>query len=595
MSKLKKKSGRNRFSRKKIAEFYHESTDKVGKHFSDNFISRIQNAHEVRLWIIEWVLLVLAVFLFTIVQMMWYGDSYRKEAFVEGGDYSEAVLGEINTMNPLYADTNAEKVLGKLLFANLVSPDSSGHSKGELAKSVKMDDSGRVWTVTLRDNIYWSDGEPIVADDIIFTTDLIRDTTAKTTVAADFTRVKTNKKDDKTVEFTLPSTYTDFMDTLEFPLLPSHILGDISHALVFESDFSMHPVGSGPFVLNALQTANVTSLNDQTIYLTRNTKYFMADTKLETFTLKTYKNQEDIIQALNASEVTATAELGADSAERLRDGVSLRESLLNGGAFAFFNTKSDVLSNKSVRQAISQGVDMGKVREGIDESQYLNYPILERQMELSYPDLPKYDLEAAKEAIKKAGFGRNSQDKIINKDGSAITLNVAVQKRDTITRVAERFVEELKAIGFEVTLNIYDETQAGADFFTTVVRPRDYDILIYEVNLGVNADPFIYYSSTQATTGGWNFSNYSNGLVDDALLSARTTTNNNTRKAKYEYFLKTWVNDAPAIGLYQSGLRYYFDSKVKIFSENLQMTDVLDRFNDVRYWASNKRSVNVTP
>ena len=169
----------------------------------------------MRLWVIEWVLLVLAVFLFSIVQIIWYGDSYKTEAFVSGGDFSEAVLGDVSSMNPLYAATNAEKTLGRLLFANLVSPDVSGHSKAELAKSVKMDDSGQVWTVTLRDNIYWSDGEPITADDIIYTTDLIRNPAAKTTISADFTSVSAKKIDDKTVEYKLPSTYVDFMDTLE--------------------------------------------------------------------------------------------------------------------------------------------------------------------------------------------------------------------------------------------------------------------------------------------------------------------------------------------------------------------------------------------
>ena len=595
MSKIKKKSGRSRFSRKKIADFYHESTDKVGKHFNDNFISRIQNAHEVRLWIIEWVLLVVVVFLFTVVQMMWYGDSYHTDAFVSGGDYTEAVLGEVKSMNPLYASNSAEKTLSRLLFANLVSPDNSGHIKGELAKTVKMDNTGKIWTVTLRDNLQWSDGEPIVADDIIYTVDLIRDKTAKTTISADFSHVTTKKIDDKTVEFTLPSTYVDFMDTLEFPLLPKHILGEVSPALVYESDFSKHPVVSGPFVLNAMQAATATQLNTFTIYLNRNTKYFMTNTKLDTFTLKTYKNRDDIITALNASDVTATAELGLDSAGSLRDNISSRESLLNGGVFAFINTKSDNLENKSLRQAIAMGVNLATVREGIDDSQLLNYPILERQEKLKYPELAKYDLKEAKALIEKAGFKYNENGKNLNKDGVPVILNAVVQKRDVITRTAERFADELRKIGFEVNLNIYDESQTTADFFTTVVRPRDYDILFYEVDLGVSADPFVYYSSTQASTGGWNFSNYSNGLVDDALLSAHTTTNMNTRKAKYEYFLKAWVADVPAIGLYQSSLRYYYGQNVDIYSENLQMTDVLDRFNDVRYWASEKRSVNVTP
>lgn len=595
MNKTKKKSGRSRFSRKRIADFYHESTDKVGKHFNDNFISRIQNAHEVRLWIIEWVLLVVVVFLFTVVQMMWYGDSYHTDAFVSGGDYTEAVLGEVKSMNPLYASNSAEKTLSRLLFANLVSPDNSGHIKGELAKTVKMDNTGKIWTVTLRDNLQWSDGEPIVADDIIYTVDLIRDKTAKTTISADFSHVTTKKINDKTVEFTLPSTYVDFMDTLEFPLLPKHILGEVSPALVYESDFSKHPVVSGPFVLNAMQAATATQLNTFTIYLNRNTKYFMTSTKLDTFTLKTYRNRDDIITALNASDVTATAELGLDSAGSLRDNISSRESLLNGGVFAFINTKSDNLENKALRQAIAKGVNLAVVREGIDDSQLLNYPILERQEKLNYPELTKYDLDEAKGLIEKAGFKYNDNGKILNKDGVPVILNAVVQKRDVITRTAERFVDELKKIGFEVNLNIYDESQTTADFFTTVVRPRDYDILFYEVDLGVSADPFVYYSSTQASTGGWNFSNYSNGLVDDALLSAHTTTNMNTRKAKYEYFLKAWVSDVPAIGLYQSSLKYYYSQNVDIYSENLQMTDVLDRFNDVRYWASEKRSVNVTP
>lgn len=595
MRKSKKKSGRSRFSRKRFSTVYHESADKVGKHFSDNFISRIRNVHEVRLWVVEWVLLVLAVFLFSIVQIMWYDDSYKTEAFVKGGDYSEAVLGEVGSMNPLYAATSAEKTLSKLLFANLVSPDASGHSKGELAKSVKMDNSGQVWTVVLRDNIYWSDGEPITADDVVFTTDLIRDPAAKTTISADFNNVAIKKIDDKTVEFKLPSTYIDFMDTLEFPLVPAHVLSGISPALVYENEFSMNPIVSGPFKLNALQLASVTSTNTSTIYLNRNDKYFLSGSKLDTFTIKTYKNLEDIIEALNESDVTATAELGAEALAKLDKNISSRESLLNGGAFAFINTKSDKLSNKDMRRAIRVGVNLDKVREGIDESRKLDYPILKNQEDISYPEVDGYDLEKAKEYVGKAGNKYNDQGKIIDKDNMPVILNVAVQKKDTLTTAAERFVEELKQIGFEVTLNIYDETQTTADFFSAIVRPRDYDILFYEVDLGVSADPFVYYSSTQATTGGWNFSNYTSGLVDDALLSAHTTTNLEIRKAKYEYFLKAWMSDVPAIGLYQSSLKYYYDNNVNIFSENLHLTDALDRFNGVRYWASVKRTVNITP
>lgn len=596
MKIFKKKSGRTRLDRKNLAKVYHESADKVSRHFANNFISRLENVHSVRLWVVEWVLLVIVVFLFAIVQNIWYTDSYSTDSFGEGGDYTEAVLGDINSMNPLYASTNAERTLGKLLFANLVSPDTSGHSKGDLAKAIHMNAEGTVWTVTLRDNLRWSDGEPITADDVIYTIGLIRDPSARTTVAVDFSSIKMKKKGEKVVEFTLPSSYIDFIDTLELPILPKHILGEISPSLVFESDFSTNPVGSGPFVLKSLQVNPTTSLAKKTVYLSRNDNYFLGKTKLKSFTLKTYEKRDDIVSDLNASVVTATAELSGESSNGLSERIEMRTSLLNGGVFAFFNTRSDNVSATELRQAIQKGIDMSAVRAGISEAQYLDFPIIARQEdELEFPEPVKQNTSATKELFSKLEYYYDKKGRLLKKDGSVATLNVVAQKRDNLTATAERFVEELKKLGFEATLTVYDESAESADFFSAVVRPREFDILFYEVDLGVSADPFVYYSSTQATPGGWNFSNYSNGLVDDALLSAHTTTNKAVRKTKYEYFLRSWQNDVPAIAIYQSAMNYYHVPNVQIYSESVILTDALDRFVDVRYWATVKKDVNITP
>ncbi len=581
--------------RKSLATRWHEMLDRIGKHFTSRFMGRLQNAREVRLWVVEWALLVLVVLLFAVVQIFWYSDAYETEAYVAGGDYSEATLGKVNSMNPLYAATSSEKTLAKLLFANVVSPDTTGHMKGELAKSVTMDETGKIWTVTLRDEIYWSDNEPITADDLMYTVKLIADPTAKTTISADFSKISLKKIDEKTVEFTLPSAYLEFMDSLEFPLLPAHVLENISPALVYESNFSSNPVCSGPFVLNAIQAASANETNLQTIYLNRNENYFLKDAMLYSFAIKTYENEEDIIAALGASDVRGTAELSAEDADELPATIGKRTALINGGAYAFMNTTGADLSKVKVRKAIQQGVDMAKVRsEAIDESQELDYPILASQMELDYPELPAYDLEAAKQLLVDAGYSY-ADDVLLNEEGERVQISLAVAKRDTIAEVAERFATELKTLGFEVSMSVFDESLMSEDFFVTVVRPRDYDILIYEVDLGVSADPFVYYSSTQASGSGWNFSNYSNALVDDALLSAHITTNLATKKTKYETFLKYWVEEAPALGIYRSSMNYYYDEQVRVFADDVVMTDALDRFADVRYWASAKQVVNITP
>ena len=591
-----KKSGRNREKvSQRILTAANEFGERAGKHFNERFVDRLPNIKEVRLWVVEWVLLVLVVFLLAITQNIWYGESFETEAFVRGGEYSEATLGKVNSMNPLYATTSSEKTLAKLLFASLVAPDSTGHLKNELADTVKADETKRVWTVKLKSNLKWSDGEPIKSSDVIYTIDLINDSSAKTTVSVNFANVKVEKKDDLTVVFTLPSAYTDFTDSLEFPIVPKHILNDIKPALVYESDFSTNPISSGPFVLNAMQTSSsVTSTNMQTIYLNRNEHYFKNNTRLDNFTLKTYEGADQIIGAMQNADVMATAELTKEESERLPGSISRRNTLINGGAFAFLNTTSEKLNNVKLRQAIQKGVDMTKIREDIDDAQILDYPILARQEQISLPELGKYNLEEAKKLVTGAGL-KYDEDKIVDKTGKQVTLNISVPQREMIAKVAERFGDQLKKMGFGVILNAYDETKATTDFFSAVVRPRDYDILIYEIDLGVSADPFVYYSSSQAAGTGWNLSNYANSLVDDALVVARTTTNEKLRKTKYESFMKLWVRDVPAIGLYQSTMTYNYMPNTHIYPENSELTDALDRFSEVQNWASKKASVNMTP
>ena len=573
-----------------------ETREKVGEHFSERFVGRLQNVREVRLWVAEWALLVLVVFLLAIVQIIWYGESYEREAFVRGGDYSEATLGKVNSMNPLYATTSSEKTLARLLFANLVSPDVSGHIKGELAKSVTMDDTGKIWTVVLRDGIRWSDGEAITADDVIYTVGLISNTDAKTTISADFSKAKIEKIDEKTVKFTLPSVYVDFADTLEFPLVPEHVLKDVKPALVYENDFSTNPVVSGPFVLNAVQVAgspNVKSL--QTIYLNKNEEYFGVKPTLNSFTLKTFETKGDIESALRNLDVTATAELD-EGIEGLPSAIGYRASRINGGVFAFMNTGDGVLKEVKIRQAIRQMVNIDEILGENLSSLRIDYPFLPEQGEnLTNPELPVVDLAAAKTLLTNAGYSERADGKFVDGNNQVLSLKLAVPNRGNMRRVAEAFTNKLREFGIDAILNVYDEEQGAADFFSTIVKPRDYDILFYEIDLGVSADPFVYYSSTQASTSGWNFSNYSNSLVDDALLSAHITTNLNTRKAKYEYFLRAWVNDVPSIPLYQSSLRYYYADSANVYSSEVVMTDALDRFGDVHNWATKQRRVNVTP
>ena len=82
----------------------------------------------------------------------------------------------------------------------------NGHDQliGDLASEVTSDERATVFTAKLKDNIYWHDGKPVTADDVVFTYQLIQNPDAKSPLQSNWKSVKIEKVDDRTVRFTLP-------------------------------------------------------------------------------------------------------------------------------------------------------------------------------------------------------------------------------------------------------------------------------------------------------------------------------------------------------------------------------------------------------
>ena len=67
------------------------------------------------------------------------------------------------------------------------------------------------------------------------------------------------------------------------------------------------------------------------------------------------------------------------------------------------------------------------------------------------------------------------------------------------------------------------------------------------------------------------------------------------RSSKYQSFLSYWVDDAPAIGIYQVNASYYVNRNVRSYSPDNILVSPVDRFIDVEYWATEKVTKNRTP
>ena len=164
-----------------------KASEKSSQRIQENLVARISHVRNVRLLIFEWGLLL------ALAQAFWFGDSYAEDVYTTGGTYTEATVGEVNSMNPLFATTNSEKVLSKLMFATIATIDYSGHPGNQLAKSIRASEDGQKWTVEVRDDLKWSDGEPITAEDVVFTAKLIKNPLVNTIYEANLANVKVSR------------------------------------------------------------------------------------------------------------------------------------------------------------------------------------------------------------------------------------------------------------------------------------------------------------------------------------------------------------------------------------------------------------------
>ena len=124
-------------------------------------IKRWSNLRDARRKLTIWILAIGIIIGAAGMQAVWYQSGYRTTAAATEGTYAEAVLGPVNTLNPLLASTSAEQSAAKLMFSGLFRYDDTGHLNNDLATGMTISSDRKVYTVTIRSDALWQDGQPV--------------------------------------------------------------------------------------------------------------------------------------------------------------------------------------------------------------------------------------------------------------------------------------------------------------------------------------------------------------------------------------------------------------------------------------------------
>ena len=401
--------------------------------------------------------------------------------------------------------------------------------------------------------------------------------------------------DARTVKFTLPGSYAPFVHTLTFPVLPKHTLGEVKPSELREQAFSQSPVTSGPFALRMLQTVGANA-NKKVAHLVANPRYHAGQARLERFQLYAYATREDIIQGLKTNEISATPEVSyADLPEAVRQSYESRAFTTNDGVYAFFNTGQGILQSTRVRQALSLSINRDVLRKSISRSVApLDGPVLQEQVAGALPTVPAQDVKKAKALLDEDGWKMAGDAR--KKDGQPLELRLVALKGSDFSQTADELAKVWrKELGITVDVRIVDPLDPSQSVIQTVLQPRDFDVLIYRLVLGGDPDVYAYWHSSQATSDGLNFSNYSNVIADDALSGGRSKAAGKYRADRYAAFAKRWIADTPAMPLYQTKTDYIQSRSVSTIATDAKLVAAEDRYANVIYWATEKTSVYKTP
>lgn len=581
-------------NRKDISKRLRRAEGVTIRHARKFVIKRWTNVREVRRHIIMWAVTIGLLIGATGIQLMWYQQNYRTSAQATDGTYAEAVIGPVDTLDPLFASTAAEEAASKLLFSRLLAYDTTGHLNNDLASSVTVDGTGKVYTVTIREGARWHDGIQVTARDVAFTIGLLKNQAVRSTIQSDWSSVEVSVTDDQTAIFTLPTIIAAFPHALTFPILPQHILAKVEPNSLRENDFSRQPVGSGPFKLRFVQDIDIAT-NRKIVHLERNAEYYKGTPKLERFQIHVYGTQDAIVRALSNGEVNAAADITRTNAAQINSSLyDVTTAPISNGVYALFNVSGELLRDKTLRQALRVGTDTSQILTQLGEgTPSLTLPFTNGQLTGDVPQLPAYDKVEAERLLDTTGWIRDGS--VRKKDGRELKISVVTTKDNDYERVLEILAGQWRELGFAINTQVFDPSDVSQRFAQDVLQPRSYDVMIRMLPIGADPDVFAYWHSSQASSRGSNFSNYANAVSDDALLSARTRLEPSLRNTKYLTFARQWVSDAPAIGLYQSTTRYITSKSITSFNGDNKIISSTDRYGNVLYWSVGSKSVFKTP
>ena len=445
--------------------------------------------------------------------------------------------------NPLYYSSAYDGYAIDLIFESLIELDEAGEYVPSLAESYEFSDDELSITFKLREDVVFSDGEPLTADDVVFTYNVLADPSYTGRYGGTVRDMKgydeyyagetdefegVEKLGDYEVKFNFTEVIRVNLSNSAFAIIPEHYYGadftpgDTSSV----EEITTEAMGSGPYVIENFQP-------EELVYLTRNDLYSGEGYLIKDLIMKFVDETTDIVELTTGGIDFLPQEIDPGNINQARDaGLEMNVYPRSGYGYVKTNHEHGPTAEKEVRQALYYGFN----REEFVNSYFLDETTGEVLATLqSHPfsvvdwsltdslvdslDNYDFDLEKANQVLDDAGWEMNESTGIREKDGEPLKLNIAAMPDHdilaTLIPMWQRDWEE----GMGVELDIaYLEFNTMLDYviYNSDDNVEEWSLFFLAMSI-TSMDPHTHYSSFHSDyigSGQNNTSRYSNPEVD---------------------------------------------------------------------------------
>ncbi|MBC7870574.1 MAG: peptide ABC transporter substrate-binding protein [Chitinophagaceae bacterium] len=460
---------------------------------------------------------------------------------------------ELDTLNPLYTGMFFMGITTDLYlspfwsFNDQLQPNPVLASDIPSAENGGVSEDGTVITINLRDDIFWSDGEPITSADYLFTIEMKTNPANLVNTSYPFSEAdgiisSIEAPDDQTVVVTFNSPFAPWPTTLNYPVLPEHILRPVFDAdgSLDNAEWNRNPtVGSGPYTFAEWEVGSF-------MRFTRSESYWGTAPLIDEVVITFVPDSEAYVATLLNGEAELGTFLDWSDIATVRDSGLFNVIIAPSGYNEQWNlnvnpeTGHPALQDIRVRQALAQGFDRFSLTEDLFYG--LTYPAASpwESTPFASPNVtaPAYDAAAAAALLDEAGWVDSNGDGTRDQDGVELVLRFVTNMRgiraDTFALAQQQYAD--LGIGLELT-QYESDVFFGGYGDNAPVALGEYDIAQWSATTFFpDPDTSVFLCSsipTPENPEGSNYRGYCNPELDALFVEANSTVDPAARIALY--------------------------------------------------------------